>query len=131
MPVERSANGSGAPGNIRRAAALGPWAVSGPAIAVGTTALADTAWADAMRVRLRCEAAQLDATLAGANLDVIGGTSLFRLVDTLAADELFQHLGRAGIMVRRFDERPRWLRFGLPKDAGEWERLRAALAGWA
>jgi cobalamin biosynthesis protein CobC len=115
----------------RLAAALGPWAVSGPAIAVGIAALADTAWAGAMRVKLRDDAERLDTMLAGANLDVIGGTALFRLVETPAAGELFQHLGRAGIVVRRFDERPRWLRFGLPKDAGEWERLRAALAAFA
>jgi len=114
----------------RLAAALGPWVVSGPAIAVGTAALADTAWADAMRARLRYDAERLDTMLTGSNLDVVGGTSLFRLVETPAAAELFQHLGQAGIMVRCFDERPRWLRFGLPKDASEWERLSSALAAF-
>src|SRR6266540_2087083 len=60
-------------------AALGPWAVSGPAIAIGETALADIAWAEATRARLAGEARQLDAVLAEARLDLVGGTSLFRL----------------------------------------------------
>src|SRR5262249_32983711 len=47
----------------RLAALLGPWAVSGPAIAIGRVALADTAWIRAMRVRLGDEAHQLGAVL--------------------------------------------------------------------
>src|ERR1700728_1362884 len=39
-------------------AALGEWPVSGPAIAIGTKALADLAWTDAMRDRLGQEAAR-------------------------------------------------------------------------
>jgi cobalamin biosynthetic protein CobC len=112
----------------RLAAWLGPWAVSGPALAIGAAALVDSAWAQAMRERLDAEARRLDAALAAAGLDVAGGTSLFRLVEARAADEVFRHLGRAGIWVRRFAERPAWLRFGLPADEAAWERLRAALA---
>ena len=41
-----------------------------------------------------------------ASLDVVGGTSLFRLVRTPAAPKLFDHLGRAGILVRRFASSP-------------------------
>ena len=44
-------------------AALGDWPVSGPAIAIGTKALADRGWADAMRDRLGKDAARLDALL--------------------------------------------------------------------
>jgi len=115
----------------RLAAALGPWAVSGPAIAAGIAALADRAWAEAMRERLRAEAVRLDALLAGADLALVGGTALFRLVETKAAGALFRHLGRAGIMVRRFDRHPAWLRFALPADEPQWERLHEALAGFA
>ena len=112
----------------RLAAWLGPWAVSGPALAIGAAALVDSAWAQAMRERLAAEAQRLDAVLAAAGLDVAGGTSLFRLVETRSADEVFHRLGRAGIWVRRFAERPAWLRFGLPADEAAWGRLRAALA---
>jgi len=114
----------------RLAATLGPWAVAGPAIAVGETALADAAWADMMRARLAGDIRRLDGVLAEARLEVAGGTSLFRLVRTPAAGDLFQYLGRAGILVRRFDARPSWLRCGLPGGEPAWERLRVALAAF-
>jgi cobalamin biosynthetic protein CobC len=111
----------------RVAAALGPWAVSGPAIAVGEMALADVAWATATRALLAREGQRLDAALIDAGLAIVGGTSLFRLARHDAASELFQRLGRAGIAVRRFPEQPTWLRFGLPCGDDAWRRLRAAL----
>jgi cobalamin biosynthesis protein CobC len=110
---------------------LGPWAVAGPAIAVGQAALCDRAWMETTRVSLERDALRLDEVLVAAGLDVVGGTPLFRLVQTTAASELFEHLGRAGIWVRRFAEQPAWLRFGLPADEGAWRRLRAALAAFA
>jgi cobalamin biosynthetic protein CobC len=112
----------------RLAATLGPWAVSGPAIAIGQAALADGAWIRAMRERLEDEARRLDAVLTGAGMEIVGGTSLFRLVSTPAADRLFHSLGRAGILVRRFPAHPSWLRFGLPGSDLGWNRLKAALA---
>jgi cobalamin biosynthetic protein CobC len=36
-------------------------------------------------------------------------------------------MGRAGVLVRRFDEHPHWLRFGLPPDESAWTRLMGAL----
>jgi cobalamin biosynthetic protein CobC len=115
----------------RLAAALGPWAASGPAIAIGEVALSDYEWAKAMRKRLEGEARRLDAALAGARIEVLGGTSLFRLVRTSAAGSLFEHLGRAGILVRRFPEYPMWLRIGLPGNEASWDRLSEALAAGA
>ena len=112
----------------RLAAVLGPWAVAGPAIAAGTAALADRSWIAAMRTRLAEEAGRLDAMLAAAGLDLIGGTPLFRLV--AAPGTLFGHLGRAGIWVRRFAEAPQWLRIGLPASEAGWRRLAAALAAF-
>jgi cobalamin biosynthesis protein CobC len=115
----------------RLKASLGPWAVSGAAIAVGEAALQDRAWMQATRASLAREAARLDRLLTGAGLEVVGGTSLFRLVRTAAADELFHHLGFAGVLVRRFDDQPAWLRFGLPAREEEWSRLGAALVAFA
>jgi cobalamin biosynthesis protein CobC len=112
----------------RLAAALGPWAVSGPAIAIGQTALADAGWAKAMRECLEGEARRLDAVLTGAGIEIVGGTSLFRLVRMPAADRLFHHLGRAGILTRRFPGQRVWLRIGMPGSEAAWDRLRAALA---
>ena len=112
----------------RLRAALGPWAVSGPALAIGAAALADAAWIAATRVRLAESARRLDALLADAGLDVVGGTALFRLARGAAAADLFDRLGRAGIFVRRFADQPTWLRFGLPGAQAAWARLEAALS---
>ena len=114
----------------RIAAMLGPWAVSGPALAIGATALADTAWIENARQRLAQSAKKLDAALSGAGLGIIGGATLFRLVRTPQASALFNHLGRAGILVRGFPEHEDWLRFGLPGNAQAWRRLQTALAAF-
>lgn len=117
----------GAPDAMAKlAAALGPWSVAGPALHVGAQALADTAWlAAAGRARAR-DAARLDALLARHGR-IVGGTGLFRLLETPAAATLFAHLGRCGIYVRRFQNAPHRLRFGLPGDEAGWSRLQAAL----
>jgi cobalamin biosynthesis protein CobC len=112
----------------RLAVALGPWPVSNAAIAVGTEALADADWRQAARKALAEAAGRLDALLASAGLALIGGTSLFRLVRTADAARLFQTLGQAGVLVRRFAEHPTWLRFGLPGNESDWQRLERALA---
>nr|WP_209874482.1 threonine-phosphate decarboxylase CobD [Azospirillum soli] len=107
-------------------AAIGPWAVSGPGLTVATAALSDSAWIAAMRARLHAEAERLDRLLAEAGLTVAGGTSLFRLVCDPRAPQLYNALGRAGILVRRFDYRVDWLRLGLPEGEDVRERLVAA-----
>lgn len=108
-------------------AAIGPWAVSGPGLAVATAALADAEWTAATRVRLFEEAARLDALLRGAGLEVAGGTTLYRLIRDPRAQRLYAALGRAGILVRRFSYRTEWLRFGLPPDEAARRRLWEAL----
>jgi len=112
--------------------ALGPWAVSGAAIEIGVAALADRRWLAATRARLQRDAARLDDLLTAAGMQVIGGTRLFRLASTRnfhpknGETARFERLGQAGILVRRFDAQPGWLRFGIP--AMGWDRLAAALA---
>ncbi|TDK30429.1 threonine-phosphate decarboxylase [Rhizobium deserti] len=110
-------------------AQLGPWAVSGPALHVGLEALADTAWKAEMQVKLHDEAARLDGLLNKAGLTVFGGTSLFRLIRDRRAQSLFQHLGKRGIITRRFEERPEDLRIGLPDPYG-WPRVEEALSAF-
>ena len=105
--------------------------MAGPAIAIGQMALRDTLWAEATRIRLGKEAIQLSTLLTDSGLAVIGGTSLFQLVETPSAAQLFFHLGRAGILVRRFTEQPNWLRFGLPAGETARQRLRCALDQFA
>jgi cobalamin biosynthetic protein CobC len=66
--------------------------------------------------------------LIDSELEILGGTSLYRLTRSSGAQELFNHLGHAGILLRRFSEHPAWLRWGLPDDELAWQRLSAALA---
>jgi cobalamin biosynthesis protein CobC len=118
----------GAPALVERIKSLlGPWAVSGPALAIGTQALADCAWIGATQDRLAQAANRLDTILTGAGLDIVGGTTLFRLTRSHAAAKLFHHLGCAGIFVRRFPDHADWLRLGLPAAEPEWERLQKAM----
>lgn len=117
----------GAPEPMARLkAALGPWSVAGPALHVGALALSDADWlAETGRDRAR-DATRLDALLAPHGR-IVGGTALFRLLETPKAAALFARLGRCGIYVRRFQHAPDRLRFGLPDGETGWSRLRAAL----
>ena len=73
------------------------------------------------------DTSRLDALLSAAGLAVVGGTHLFRLVESDAAADVYEKLGRAGIYTRRFPDTPRWLRFGLPGEDSHWGRLEKAL----
>lgn len=108
-------------------AVLGPWAVAGPAIAIGKVAVADDRWRQQTLQRLAADAKRLDELLTGAGLSVIGGTSLYRLTRSPDVSEWFSRFGRAGILVRQFAEQPNWLRVGLPGDDNAWRRLADAL----
>lgn len=99
--------------------ALGPWAVGTPALQIGAAALADAAWAEAMRARLARERAALDAMLGAAGFAVAGGTDLFRLAVHVDAQRWHARLAAAGVWTRRFADHPTWLRFGLPGTAAE------------
>ena len=109
-------------------ARLGPWPVSGPALAVGAAALKDRDWITANRRRLSATRKELDQALDKAGLTVLGGTDLFRLIDCGDAHLLWDRLGRQGILTRLFDYSPTWLRIGLPRDNDELDRLIQALA---
>jgi cobalamin biosynthetic protein CobC len=114
----------------RLAAGFGPWAVSGPALEYGIRALSDRGWQRDMRTRLTSEAARLDSLFARHDVEVRGGTPLYRYMEFPEAGRLFRALGRAGILLRHFEDRPHALRAGLPGSEDEWRRLEAALAGW-
>ena len=110
------------------ARALGLWPVSGPAIAVGAAALADTEWAGETRARLAAEAQDLDDVLEVGGLKVVGGTSLFRLVEHPQAGRLHEALASRRIWTRRFLWSSSLLRIGLPPDESAADRLAQAVA---
>lgn len=105
---------------------LGPWAVSGPAYRIGTTALRDLEWAQRARVRLANDATRLDSMMTHHGLKPLGGTSLFRLYDCPSAIDVQSRLAKAHIWSRVFPYSHTWLRLGLPPPDG-WDRLNTAL----
>lgn len=117
----------GDPGMIRALAEmLGPWPVSGPALAIGATALGDHDWTEATRARLRGDADRLDALMQAGGARVQGGTPLFRLYDVDDAAGWQHRLARAHVWSRVFPYSDRWLRLGLPAP-DRWAQLESAL----
>lgn len=108
---------------------IGPWAVSGPALHIGATALQDQVWAAQTRARLYRDAEQMDALLAEVGVSCIGGTPLFRLYKTKDAKAAQTHLAEHMIWSRIFPYSDRWLRLGLPGTDADWARLRDAVRG--
>ena len=106
---------------------LGPWAVSTPALRVGTEALNDTKWQNELRASLVERSAQLDTLLEKHGLYVAGGTPLFRLVVKEDARELHRKLAELHIWTRVFDYRTDFMRFGIPVRQEEFDRLDEAL----
>ncbi|ACP25577.1 protein CobC [Sinorhizobium fredii NGR234] len=104
---------------------LGPWAVSGPALAVSAKLLESDTKPIRDAILQRNEA--LHAVLCGAGLNVVGGTGLFALVDHERANDLHAGLCRERILTRKFDYDRRWLRIGLAADADGDRRLAEAL----
>ncbi|MEE1610948.1 threonine-phosphate decarboxylase CobD [Microvirga sp. CF3016] len=109
---------------------LGPWSVSGPAMEVGRRALRDHQWKRAAQEARAKDACRLDTLLAPHSDRPVRGTILYRLMSSSRAPELFSHLGRQGIWVRRFQYDPGLLRFGLPGSEEAWRRLEVALASF-
>ncbi len=107
---------------------LGPWAVSGPACEIGSLALNDEAWANATRRTLRSAAKRLADLTKECGLRHVGGTDLFCLVDANSAQQVFQKLAQAKILVRTFPYSSTWVRIGLPGAEDEWSRLKSALS---
>ncbi|WP_027684305.1 threonine-phosphate decarboxylase CobD [Rhizobium leguminosarum] len=104
---------------------LGPWAVSGPALSIAGSLLRSEVSPIRGRINERCGG--LHGVLKGAGLQISGGTALFTLVADARAGDIYTHLCRHHILVRKFDYAPEWLRFGLPPDPAADRRLGEAL----
>lgn len=104
----------------------GPWAVSGPALRIGTQALQDDNWAMQTRARLAEDTRRLDELVTAKGARLIGGTTLFRLYEVNSAAAWQDRLARSQIWSRIFPYSQTYLRLGLPPSDG-WDRLEAAL----
>ncbi|MEP1207328.1 MAG: threonine-phosphate decarboxylase CobD [Rhizobiaceae bacterium] len=109
---------------------IGPWGVSGPALAVATAALRNKGWQKRNRSKLaKGQQAVLDL-LQKHDVKTLGGTSLFTLLQHEKAEEMWEHLASNQILVRSFPGKADWLRIGLPKGKPQLTRLDKALAGF-
>ena len=108
---------------------IGDWPVSVDALAAGLAAYADRQWADRMRLQLAAAARRLDGLLTRHGFEVVGGTSLYRLVRAGDASARFERLAAAGILTRPFQHDASLLRFGLPGVPEAWRRLVEAVGG--
>ena len=105
---------------------LGPWAVAGPAMTIGTRALSDTAWAEATRTSLDRAAARLDDLVTNRGATLVGGTPLFRLYEVDNVQDWHVRLCHGRVLSRIFPYSARWIRLGLP-DPDRWDQLMDAL----
>ncbi|MBB3033619.1 threonine-phosphate decarboxylase CobD [Alteriqipengyuania lutimaris] len=106
---------------------LGDWPLSGAALAIGEHAYADSAWIDTTRAALAARAAQFDRMLSQHGMEPQGASPLFRLVRAESAGAQFDRLARHRILTRPFANRPDWLRFGVPADEAQMQRVARAL----
>ena len=106
---------------------MGPWAVSTPALRVGTQALNDLEWQKSQREKLHAQAEIMDKVLEKRGLYKAGGTSLFRLVIKEDACDLHRKLAEMHIWSRIFDYRSDYIRFGIPIDQKAMNRFDEAL----
>jgi cobalamin biosynthesis protein CobC len=114
----------------RVALALGPWPCSGPALQLGAAALRDREWARRTRDAIAQQARELDTVLTEAGFGMVGGAGLFRLARHPDANKLHAALAARHIWCRRFEGADDLLRFGLPGDRHDLDRLAAALASF-
>ncbi|WP_425071756.1 threonine-phosphate decarboxylase CobD [Sagittula sp. S175] len=111
----------------RLRAMAGPWPVSGPAIEIACSALADRAWQGETVARLRADCARMDDMARGAGWSLVGGTELFRTYSVGDAAGVQDRLAEGHVWSRVFPYDASWIRLGLPAP-GEWARVEAAFA---
>lgn len=109
------------------AALLGPWPIAAPSRYVTALALRDFAWQQATRPKLVQAAQRLSDLLNQYGFSPDGGCSLFQWVCRADAANVHEQLAQRGILTRLFDE-PHSVRFGLPREETQWQRLAAALS---
>jgi cobalamin biosynthetic protein CobC len=107
----------------------GPWAVSGPALEIGTRGYLDKDWQAETRDHLAERAGSFKKLLIKYGLEYVGGTDLFLLATHPRAASLFDLFCAHGIYVRRFADQNR-LRFGLPPDETACARIESVFAAW-
>lgn len=107
---------------------LSSWALSGPALIVGSEALSNRQWQKQTLQALSENAGKLNGLVRALGFNVVGATNLFTLIETKQAQSVFMQLLKHKIYVRRFDYNAHWLRIGLTGNDADFTRLAEALA---
>lgn len=105
---------------------LGVWTISHPSRYIAMLALLDQDWQQQTRLDLTAQSERLQQLLTTHRLKPDGSTALFQWCKTPHAAIIHHELARLGILTRLFNQ-PDSLRFGLPKDEIQWQRLENAL----
>lgn len=106
---------------------FGSWAVSGPALDIGTAALQDLNWQEEMRRFLSKEMHTFAHELRAQNLTILGETDLYILIEHPNAHQLHELLAQQKIWTRVFDYSTTWMRLGLPSHKNKRNRFMNAL----
>ena len=111
------------------------WSVSHPARWAGKLALNDTHWQQQQRELLKQQSQRLESILEKTIVHqwqkkkhdfALKSTDLFTYIQSSSAKNLHTFLARQGILTRYFDN-PQALRFGLPANEAQWQRLEKRL----
>jgi len=105
---------------------LGPWPIAQASRYITQLALSDTQWQHQQRHALLQSSQRLSDLLTRYNLSPTAGSTLFQWIKTLQAEKWHQQLAQQAVFTRLF-KKPASLRFGLPKDESDWQRLAQAL----
>ncbi|RON06306.1 threonine-phosphate decarboxylase CobD [Pseudomonas brassicacearum] len=109
---------------------VGPWAVSGPTRVLGQVCLRDTQGHARQRLRSEEASQRLAEILERHGFKPHGGCALFQWLITERAEHLHEFMARRGILLRLFTHNSS-LRFGLPADDADWQRLEQAFEAYA
>jgi cobalamin biosynthetic protein CobC len=106
---------------------IGPWSVSGPTRIIGQACLNDVAGHQRQRQRTEQASQRLVDVLNRHGFAPKGGCALFQWMITPLAEELYEFCAQRGILLRIFTHNSS-LRFGLPREEADWQRLEQALS---
>ena len=106
---------------------LGPWSVNALALKIAQYALSDRKWVENTLAKIARDMKQLKSYLKENDFDLIGSTDLFCLTKPENIELINNRLNHNGIYTRRYMRDENLMRFGLPKDEHELQRLKEAL----
>lgn len=106
---------------------LGPWAVSGPALAIAAHAFSRLDLINELRNKLDKAHAMTRSALKMANVPIVGETALFFYCDVGDGAAVRDLLASHKVLVRAFDHSPSRIRIGLVPDELSAVRLRETL----